>query len=54
MFVTLHNSKIKLELEVKIGIENGNYFENIQNISFAYIFIWVRKLDSDSLTETKN
>jgi len=27
---------------------------NIQHFSFAYIFIWVRKLGSDSLTETKN
>jgi len=26
----------------------------IYNTSFAYIFIWVRKLDSDSLTKTKN
>jgi hypothetical protein len=24
--------------------KNGNYFENIQQISFAYIFIWVRKI----------
>ena len=29
-------------------------FEIIQQFSFAYIFIWVRKLDFDSLTETKN
>jgi len=35
-------------------IEKGNYFENIQHFSFAYFFIWVRKLESDSLTETKN
>ena len=34
--------------------ENVNYFENIQHFSFTYIFIWVRKLDSDSLTKTKN
>jgi hypothetical protein len=34
--------------------ENGNYFENIQHFSFTYIFIWIRKLDSDILTETKN
>jgi hypothetical protein len=34
--------------------KNGNYFENIQHFSFAYIFIWIRKLDSDSFTETKN
>ena len=26
----------------------------MQHFSFAYIFVWVRKLDSDSLTETKN
>ena len=26
----------------------------MQYFSFAYIFIWVRKLDSDSLTEAKN
>ena len=31
-----------------------NYFENIQHVSFAYMFIWVRKMDSDNLTETKN
>jgi len=31
-----------------------NYFENIQHFSFTYIFIWVRKLDSNSLTKTKN
>jgi len=29
-------------------------FEIIQHFSFAYIFIWVRKLDFDSLTETQN
>jgi hypothetical protein len=34
--------------------EKGNYFENIKHFSFAYVFVWVRKLDSDSLTETKN
>ena len=34
--------------------QNGNHFEIIQHFSFAYIFIWVRKLDFDSLTETKN
>jgi len=34
--------------------ENGNHFEIIQHSSFAYIFIWVRELDFDSLTETKN
>jgi len=34
--------------------EKGNYFENIQHFSYAYIFIWVRKMDTDSLTETKN
>jgi hypothetical protein len=26
----------------------------MQHLSFAYIFVWVRKLDFDSLTETKN
>ena len=36
------------------GWTNGNYFENIQHTSFTYIFIWVRKLDSNSLTKTKN
>ena len=41
-------------LEEEEEEEEGNYFENIQHFSFAYIFIWVRKLDSDSLTETKN
>ena len=35
-------------------VRTENYFENTQHFSFAYIFIWVRKLDSDSLTETKN
>jgi hypothetical protein len=35
-------------------VRTENYFENIQHFSFAYIFIWVRKLDSDSLTKTKN
>ena len=34
--------------------ENGNYFENIQHNSFTYIFTWVRKLESNSLTKTKN
>ena len=34
--------------------EDGNYFENIQHFSFTYIFIWVRKFDSNSLTKTKN
>ena len=33
---------------------NGNHFEIIQHSSFACIFIWVRKLDFDSLTEKKN
>jgi len=28
--------------------------ENIQHTSFTYIFIWVRKLDSNSLTKKKN
>jgi len=37
-----------------IAKEIGNYFENIQHTSFTYIFIWVRKLDSNSLTKTKN
>jgi hypothetical protein len=30
------------------------YFKIIQHFSFAYIFVWVRKFDFDSLTETKN
>ena len=34
--------------------ENGNYFESKQHTSFTPIFIWVRKLDSNSLTKTKN
>jgi hypothetical protein len=34
--------------------QNGNYFEIIQHFSFAYIFVWVRKLDFDGLTVTKN
>ena len=34
--------------------EAGPHFENIQHSSFTYIFIWVRKLDSNSLTKTKN
>jgi hypothetical protein len=38
----------------QVLLMNENYFGNIQNFSFAYIFIWVRKLDSDSLTETEN
>jgi hypothetical protein len=29
-------------------------FENIQHTIFSYIFIWVRKLDSNNLTKTKN
>ena len=33
---------------------NGNHFENIQHFSFTYIYIWVTKLDSNSLTKTKN
>ena len=28
-------------------------FENIQHFSFTYIFLWIRKLDSNSLTKTK-
>ena len=35
-------------------VRTKNYYENIQHFSFAYIFIWVKKLDSDSLTEMKN
>ena len=31
-----------------------SYFEIIQHSSFTYIFVSVRKLDFDSLTETKN
>jgi len=31
-----------------------NYFENIQHTSFTYIFMWVRKLDSNCLTKTNN
>jgi hypothetical protein len=34
--------------------ENGNHFEIIQHFSFTYIFVWVRKLDFDSLTGTEN
>jgi hypothetical protein len=30
------------------------YFEIIQHFGFAYIFVWVRKLDFESLTETNN
>jgi hypothetical protein len=33
--------------------ENGNYFENIQHFNFAYK-LWVRKVDCNSLTGTKN
>ena len=32
---------------------NCMYF-NIQHFSFTYIFVWVRKLDSNSLTKAKN
>jgi hypothetical protein len=32
---------------------NGNYFEITKKFNFTYIFILVRKLDSDNLTETK-
>ena len=35
-------------------VSNGNYSENIQHTSFTYIFVWVRKLDSNSLTKPKN
>ena len=34
--------------------QNRNYFEIIQHFSFTYVFVWIRKLDFDSLTETKN
>jgi hypothetical protein len=33
---------------------SADNFKNIQQFSFAYISILVRKLDYDSLTETKN
>jgi hypothetical protein len=33
---------------------NLYYFEIIQHFGFAYIFVWVRKLDFYRLTETKN
>jgi hypothetical protein len=35
-------------------VRTENYFENIQHFSLTYIFIWVRKLDSNSLTKTMN
>jgi len=31
-----------------------HYFENIKHSIFTYIFIWVGKFDSNSLTKTKN
>ena len=37
-----------------LGTWERNNFENTQHFNFTYIFIWVRKLDFDSLTETKN
>jgi len=30
--------------------ENRNYFENMKQTSFTYIFIWVRKFDSNTFT----
>jgi len=37
-----------------MGFNSGFKGLNIQHFSFACIFTWVRKLDSDNLTETKN
>ena len=33
--------------------ENGNYFENIQNLNFTYIFTWVKNWTLTA-SETKN
>ena len=33
------NSFKVTRIELVIGFENGNYFENIQHTSFTYIFI---------------
>jgi hypothetical protein len=42
-----------LPLEIPSWVEGASEWI-IQHFSSAYIFIWVRKLDSDSLKETKN
>jgi hypothetical protein len=34
--------------------EKGNYFETIKHFGFAFISVWIRKLDIDSLTKKKN
>ena len=36
------------------NVGHGLWNVDIQHTSFTYIFIWVRKLDSNSLTKTKN
>jgi hypothetical protein len=58
IFYVFSSINISLICEKKSVITQNlaflSYFENIQHFSFAYSFIWVRKLDSDSLTETKN
>jgi len=45
--------EFKQNLTIVYGLENGNYFENIQQFICTYIFILIRKLDSDSFTEKK-
>jgi hypothetical protein len=35
-------------------VRTETHFENIQHTSFTCIFVWVRKLDSNNLTKTKN
>jgi len=40
--------------ELFLGKWGQKLFWKYTTLNFAYIFIWVRKLDSDSLTETKN
>jgi len=40
--------------ELFLGKWEWKIFENIQHFGFAYIFMWVRKLDSNRLTKTKN
>jgi hypothetical protein len=40
--------------ELSLGKWERKLFWNYTTLNFAYIFVWVRKLDIDSLTETKN
>jgi len=45
--------EFKQNLTIVYGLENGNYFENIQHFTCTFIFILIRKLDCDSFTEKK-